>query len=203
MTITAEAATAATAGRPDASRSRPAAAGDRPEAVRRHITALDGMRGIAVLLVMFFHFKLGPFRGGFVGVTVFFTLSGFLICSRTLSEVGRSGRFAVADFFERRVRRLAPAAIACIVGVVIATSIFGTHEQHASVAGDALGGPRERGQLAFPGPRHQLRRPVRRPVAAEPLLVAGHRGAVLPGVSGGRLARAEAAEAGPRARPWR
>ena len=96
------------------------------------------MRGIAVLLVMLFHFKLGPFRGGFVGVTVFFTLSGFLICSRTLSEVGRSGRFAVADFFERRVRRLAPAAIACIVGVVICTSIFGTHEQHASISGDAL-----------------------------------------------------------------
>ncbi len=114
------------------------ARGDPPEAVRRHITALDGMRGIAVLLVMFFHFKLGPFRGGFVGVTVFFTLSGFLICSRTLSEVGRSGRFAVADFFERRVRRLAPAAIACILGVVICTSIFGTHEQHASVGGDAL-----------------------------------------------------------------
>jgi peptidoglycan/LPS O-acetylase OafA/YrhL len=112
--------------------------GDHPSAVRRHITALDGMRGIAVLLVMFFHFKLGPFRGGFVGVTVFFTLSGFLICSRTLSEVGRSGHFAVADFFERRVRRLAPAAIACILGVVVCTSIFGTHEQHASVPGDAI-----------------------------------------------------------------
>ncbi|HEX4429019.1 MAG TPA: acyltransferase family protein [Frankiaceae bacterium] len=114
------------------------ASGGHPEAVRRHITALDGMRGIAVLLVMFFHFRLGPFRGGFVGVTVFFTLSGFLICSRTLSEVGRKGSFAVADFFERRVRRLAPAAIVCILGVVIATSIFGTHEQHASVPGDAI-----------------------------------------------------------------
>ncbi len=113
--------------------------GGHPEAVRRHITALDGMRGIAVLLVMFFHFKLGPFRGGFVGVTVFFTLSGFLICSRTLSEVGRSGRFAVADFFERRVRRLAPAAIVCVLGVVICTSLFGTHEQHASISGDAIG----------------------------------------------------------------
>jgi peptidoglycan/LPS O-acetylase OafA/YrhL len=116
--------------------SRPG--GGRPEGVRRHITALDGMRGIAVLLVMFFHFKLGPFRGGFVGVTVFFTLSGFLICSRTLSEVGRSGRFGVGDFFERRVRRLAPAAILCILVVVICTSIFGTREQHASVPGDAL-----------------------------------------------------------------
>jgi peptidoglycan/LPS O-acetylase OafA/YrhL len=109
-----------------------------PVQPRRHITALDGMRGIAVLLVMAFHFKLGPFRGGFVGVTVFFTLSGFLICSRTLTEVGRSGRFAVADFFERRVRRLAPAAIACVLGVVVLTSIVGTHEQHASVGGDAI-----------------------------------------------------------------
>jgi peptidoglycan/LPS O-acetylase OafA/YrhL len=105
---------------------------------RRHITALDGMRGIAVLLVLLFHFKIGPFHGGFVGVTVFFTLSGFLICSRTLTEIGRRGTFKVLDFFERRVRRLAPAAIACIVFVVIATNLVGTHEQHASVPGDAL-----------------------------------------------------------------
>ena len=88
---------------------------------KRHILALDGMRGIAVLLVLCFHFRLGPFRGGFVGVTVFFTLSGFLICSRTLTEVGRSGSFAVRDFFERRVRRLAPAAIVCILAVVVFT----------------------------------------------------------------------------------
>ncbi len=96
------------------------------------------MRGIAVLLVLFFHFKLGPFRGGFVGVTVFFTLSGFLICSRTLAEIGRSGRFAIADFFERRIRRLAPAAILCVFGVVVATNLIGTPEQHGSVPGDAL-----------------------------------------------------------------
>ncbi len=112
------------------------AAGDRPG--RRHITALDGMRGIAVLLVLCFHFKLGPFHGGFVGVTVFFTLSGFLICSRTLSEVGRSGGFRMLDFFERRVRRLAPAAILCILAVVICASAFGTREQHAAVPGDAI-----------------------------------------------------------------
>jgi peptidoglycan/LPS O-acetylase OafA/YrhL len=104
-----------------------------------HVTALDGMRGIAVLLVLLFHFKIGPFRGGFVGVTVFFTLSGFLICSRTLTEVGRSGGFAVKDFFERRIRRLAPAAIVCILGVVIATHLIGTREQRGSITGDALG----------------------------------------------------------------
>jgi peptidoglycan/LPS O-acetylase OafA/YrhL len=134
VTITAREAPQTRAAGPTPAR----ASADPPASSRRHITALDGMRGIAVLLVMLFHFKLGPFRGGFVGVTVFFTLSGFLICSRTLSEVGRSGRFAVADFFERRVRRLAPAAIACILGVVVLTSIVGTHEQHASVGGDAI-----------------------------------------------------------------
>jgi peptidoglycan/LPS O-acetylase OafA/YrhL len=104
-----------------------------------HVTALDGMRGIAVLLVLFFHFKIGPFRGGFVGVTVFFTLSGFLICSRTVTEVARSGAFGVKDFFERRIRRLAPAAIVCILGVVIATNLVGSREQRGSIAGDALG----------------------------------------------------------------
>ena len=104
----------------------------------KHIPALDGVRGIAVLLVLCFHFTLGPFRGGFVGVTVFFTLSGFLICSRTLAEVGRSGGFRALDFFERRVRRLAPAAIVCVLGVVIATNLIGTRAQHASVGGDAI-----------------------------------------------------------------
>ncbi len=96
------------------------------------------MRGIAVLLVLCFHFRLGPFRGGFVGVTVFFTLSGFLICSRTMTEVGRSGRFGVGDFFERRIRRLAPAAILCVLAVVIFGELLGTHEQRASLPGDAV-----------------------------------------------------------------
>lgn len=121
---------------PAPARKTPAAAPTEP--VRRHLKALDGIRGIAVLLVLLFHFKLGPFHGGFVGVTVFFTLSGFLICSRTLTEIGRRGTFHVLDFFERRVRRLAPAAIVCIVAVVLFTNLLGTHEQHASVPGDAL-----------------------------------------------------------------
>jgi peptidoglycan/LPS O-acetylase OafA/YrhL len=122
-------------------RSRPAPSppvAPKTPSKRGHVPALDGIRGIAVLLVLLFHFKIGPFRGGFVGVTVFFTLSGFLICSRTVTEVGRSGGFAVKDFFERRIRRLAPAAIVCILGVVIATNLIGTREQHSSITGDAL-----------------------------------------------------------------
>jgi peptidoglycan/LPS O-acetylase OafA/YrhL len=119
--------------------SRPAHPGAKGVSKNGHVTALDGMRGVAVLLVLLFHFKIGPFRGGFVGVTVFFTLSGFLICSRTLTEVGRSGGFAVKDFFERRIRRLAPAAILCILVVVIATHLIGTREQRASIGGDAIG----------------------------------------------------------------
>ena len=99
---------------------------------------LDGIRAIAVLLVLLFHFRIGPFRGGFVGVTIFFTLSGFLICARTLSEVDRRQRFAVARFIERRVRRLAPASLACIFGVVIATGLIGTVSQKLTVKGDAF-----------------------------------------------------------------
>ena len=114
------------------------AAGGSDSGRGKHVAALDGMRGIAVLLVLCFHFSLGPFRGGFVGVTVFFTLSGFLICSRTLGEIGVKSSFAVGAFFERRIRRLAPAAIVCIVAVLVATMAVGTREQHASVPGDAL-----------------------------------------------------------------
>jgi peptidoglycan/LPS O-acetylase OafA/YrhL len=114
------------------------APGAAPPSGSKHIKPLDGIRGIAVLLVLLFHFEIGPFRGGYVGVTVFFTLSGFLICSRTLAEIGRTGSFRVVDFFERRVRRLAPAAILCILGVVLFTNLFGAREQHASVGGDAI-----------------------------------------------------------------
>ena len=124
---------------PQDSRRQPQKRPPRGVSKNGHVTALDGMRGIAVLLVLFFHFKIGPFRGGFAGVTVFFTLSGFLICSRTLTEVGRNGGFAVKDFFERRIRRLAPAAIVCILAVVIATHLLGTREQRGSITGDALG----------------------------------------------------------------
>lgn len=103
----------------------------------RRIPGFDGLRGLAVLLVLAFHLRLRPFGGGFVGVTMFFTLSGFLITSRTLSEIDRNGTFAPGGFVERRIRRLAPASLLCVTGVVIATGLLGSAVQLGDLPGDA------------------------------------------------------------------
>jgi hypothetical protein len=68
---------------------------------------IDGLRAIAVLGVVFFHAGLG-FPGGYVGVDVFFVISGFLITSLLLKDL-RRGTFSLLDFWERRARRILPA----------------------------------------------------------------------------------------------
>jgi peptidoglycan/LPS O-acetylase OafA/YrhL/lysophospholipase L1-like esterase len=80
-----------------------------------HQPALDGVRGVAVALVLLFH--QGWLSGGYVGVSVFFTLSGYLITSLALVEHDETRRLDVGAFYGRRVRRLLPASLACLVGV--------------------------------------------------------------------------------------
>ena len=70
-------------------------------------TEIDGLRAVAVLAVVLFHARLGC-PGGFVGVDVFFVISGFLITSLILRDLD-SSKFQLVDFWERRVRRIAPA----------------------------------------------------------------------------------------------
>jgi peptidoglycan/LPS O-acetylase OafA/YrhL len=77
---------------------------------------IEGLRAIAVALVVLFHAEIGPFGGGFIGVDVFFVVSGFLITSLLLGEVARTGTLALPNFWARRVRRLLPAS--CLVVVV-------------------------------------------------------------------------------------
>lgn len=71
---------------------------------------IDGMRAVAVLSVLFFHAGLTPFSGGFVGVDVFFVISGFLITGIVQGEITK-GSFTVAGFYERRIRRIFPALL--------------------------------------------------------------------------------------------
>ena len=59
---------------------------------RRYITGLDGIRAIAVIMVLAYHLKLALFKSGFLGVTVFFVLSGYLITGILISEVEEDGR---------------------------------------------------------------------------------------------------------------
>ncbi len=69
---------------------------------------IDGLRAVAVLPVIFFHAGFSVFQGGFIGVDVFFVISGYLITSIIINEIDE-GRFSLVSFYERRVRRILPA----------------------------------------------------------------------------------------------
>ncbi len=82
---------------------------------------IEGLRAIAVLLVVLFHAHVPGITGGFVGVDVFFVISGFLITSLLLRERDRSGRNSLLHFYARRARRILPAVSLTIVLTVVAT----------------------------------------------------------------------------------
>lgn len=85
-----------------------------------HFPALDGLRGLAVAAVLVFHGEFAWASGGFLGVSTFFTLSGFLITSLLLAEQARDGKIALGAFWVRRFRRLMPAAVAAVVLIFVA-----------------------------------------------------------------------------------
>lgn len=90
----------------------------------KRILGLDGLRGIAVLAVVVYHADLGVLNGGFLGVDVFFVLSGFLITSLLLNEVLATGRIDRADFYVRRIRRLLPALVLVLAFVIVVTGMW-------------------------------------------------------------------------------
>jgi peptidoglycan/LPS O-acetylase OafA/YrhL len=103
-----------------------------------HVRSLDGLRGIAVLAVVIYHFAPAMAPGGFLGVDVFFVLSGFLITSLLIAGWENNFRISLPAFWARRARRLLPALVlvlaACGIWVVaVAPQIQGQH-----VANDAL-----------------------------------------------------------------
>ncbi|MEV0381131.1 acyltransferase [Nonomuraea sp. NPDC050643] len=92
--------------------------GGRVSASRRaHVGALDGLRGLAVVAVLLFH--AGHLRGGFLGVDLFFVLSGFLITGLLLAELGDRGRLDLVAFWGRRARRLLPALTVMVAATLL------------------------------------------------------------------------------------
>ncbi len=83
-----------------------------------YITEIDGIRALAVIPIVLFHFGISGFPGGFVGVDVFFVISGYLI-TRNIRKENEQGNFRLLQFYGRRIRRLFPAMLA----VVILTSL--------------------------------------------------------------------------------
>ena len=81
---------------------------------------IQGLRGIAVGLVLLFHASIPGFRGGFVGVDIFFVLSGYLITGNLLREIKTNGRINFKEFYARRIRRLLPASSVVLLATLIA-----------------------------------------------------------------------------------
>ncbi|MYS79256.1 acyltransferase family protein [Embleya scabrispora] len=96
-----------------------------PASAKRHIGPLDGLRGVAVAAVLLFH--AGHFGGGFLGVDLFFVLSGFLITGLLLKETAAgNGRINLVAFWGRRARRLLPALAVMVSGTLLLVWAFGS-----------------------------------------------------------------------------
>ncbi|WP_297007400.1 acyltransferase family protein [uncultured Corynebacterium sp.] len=129
-TATAAAATEAAAEPEEfASQAEPAFTAEDPTPVKplkpgriRRVPGLDGLRGIAVLAVVIYHFFGDALPGGFLGVDIFFVLSGFLITALLVRELGANGRISLKEFWRRRARRIIPASVTVLV---VATAVAG------------------------------------------------------------------------------
>ena len=88
----------------------------------RYRPEVDGLRAVAVMAVLLFHCGLGV-PGGFVGVDVFFVISGYLITSLILKDLER-GTFSLAAFWERRIRRILPASVVLVIAVLVAGGVL-------------------------------------------------------------------------------
>jgi peptidoglycan/LPS O-acetylase OafA/YrhL len=116
---------------------RPTAVPDADERVRLpHEPALDGLRGLAVAAVVIFHFD--RIEGGFLGVDLFFVLSGFLITSLLVTEHRGRGTIDLARFWVRRARRLLPALFLVVAGVCVLLLWLTPQAQRAGFRGDGV-----------------------------------------------------------------
>jgi peptidoglycan/LPS O-acetylase OafA/YrhL len=103
-----------------------------------HFPGLDGLRGLAVVAVLLFHAGFSWAEGGYLGVSTFFTLSGFLITSLLLAERTVTHTVSVGTFWGRRLRRLMPASIAALALAVLMAHFAGTASQQRSLGGDVV-----------------------------------------------------------------
>ena len=125
---------------PEKARSRPEA----PKSLIRFRPDIEGLRAIAVLLVVFSHLNVRGFSAGFVGVDVFFVISGFLITSllaaeyRSRSEENDQGRISIRGFYRRRILRILPASTLTIAVVLLVGKLTLERIQFIKLQSDAL-----------------------------------------------------------------
>jgi peptidoglycan/LPS O-acetylase OafA/YrhL len=99
-----------------------------------HISSLDGVRAVAITSVLLFHGTYGHVKGGWLGVDLFFVLSGYLITSLLQKEWDQNGTISLGDFYLRRALRLLPALLILISIVNIFWEASSTNRLVASVA---------------------------------------------------------------------
>lgn len=102
----------------------------------RHRSDIDGLRALAVIPVVLFHAGYESFAGGFIGVDVFFVVSGYLITAILLTDISR-GQFSLLRFYERRVRRILPALLTVVIACAVAGWRWMTPAQYADFTGSA------------------------------------------------------------------
>lgn len=98
---------------------------------------IDGLRAIAVIAVILYHFKFGLVSGGFVGVDIFFVISGYLI-TKVILQQAKGARFDFADFYLRRVRRLIPALLTTVAVSYVAAYILFSPSDFKLMSGSAV-----------------------------------------------------------------
>ncbi len=103
-----------------------------------YLPQLDGVRAVAVLAVMAYHAEVSWLAGGFLGVDVFFALSGYLITTLLLVERDQDGSISLVGFWGRRARRLLPALYAVLVFTALFGVLWASEVQLARLRGDAL-----------------------------------------------------------------
>lgn len=104
---------------------------------RKYVPSIDGLRALAVLAVIAYHLNFSWAQGGFIGVDIFFVLSGYLITNILLTQYENENTIHLKDFWLRRFRRLIPAAYLMIITVVIFAVLF-NRELLTTLRGDAI-----------------------------------------------------------------
>ncbi|MFD7898704.1 acyltransferase family protein [Streptomyces sp. NPDC059743] len=99
---------------------------------------IQGLRALAVSLVILSHIGVARFSGGYVGVDVFFVISGFVITSMLLRELSSTGRLSIRTFYARRALRLLPAATVVVIATLAGSWLYLSRVRFADYVGDAL-----------------------------------------------------------------
>ena len=116
---------------------------------RAFLPHVEGLRAVAVLAVLWYHIGLPGISGGFVGVDIFFVISGFLITGLLLREHETSGRIDLRHFYSRRMRRILPALLATIAVTMAAAALFLAPLQVPEIAKDGAAAAVSLGNMRF------------------------------------------------------